>query len=289
MEKIVDWLLSVEQLAHEVYKEASDHFLLKDKDFSSFLARLAEEESLHFQLIRNAADSLKKKEELPVAAIDMDSNTKELLEAPLRRLYDHIRTRSITREVALKCILEVEFSEFNHVFLYVMDEFQKGTRICQQTAAIIQAHQDRIEEFFKSTQDGVEIWEDFRKLPCIWNQKILIVEDEAALQKMFARLLRDLGTVETAANGLEALEKVRDHFFNVVVSDIDMPVISGLEFYQKALETDSDIGCRFLFCSGRVTPYIEYFCRKHGLMLLEKPFRLRQLHATVRDIIRKSP
>lgn len=257
MKEIVDWLLSVEQLAHEVYKEASDHFLLKDNDFSSFLARLAEEESLHFQLIRDATDSLKREKGLPVAAIDVDSNARELLEAPLKLLYDRLRTRSISREVALECILDVEFSEFNHVFLYVMDEFQKGTRICQQAAASIQTHQHRIKEFLLSTPDGSRTWEDFRKLPCIWNQKILIVEDEVALQQMFARFLRDLGTVETAANGLEALEKVRKHFFNVVVSDIDMPLMSGLEFYEKALQVDPDIGCRFLFCSGHVTSKAE--------------------------------
>lgn len=289
MKEIMDWLLSMEQLAHDVYKAASDHFLLEDKDFSSFLATLAEEESLHFQLIRNAADSLKEKEELPVAAIDMDSSTRELLEAPLRRLQGLISTSSLTREIANECILTVEFSEFNHVFLYVMDAFQKGNRVCQQAAATIQAHQERIEQFLKDTPGGVKILEDFQKLPRIWSQKILIVDDEAALQNMFARLLRDLGTVETANNGLEALDKVRNHFFNIVVSDIDMPMMNGLEFYQKAVEMNSDIGCRFLFCSGNVTSDIECFCREHDLILLAKPFNFRQLHAAVRDVMGKSP
>jgi CheY-like chemotaxis protein len=287
MKEIVDWLLSMEQLAHEVYKAASDHFM-QDKQFSSFLATLAEEESLHFQLIRNAADSLKEKEELLVAAIDMDSNTKELLEAPLRDLHNLIKSRSVTCEVAIEFILKVEFSEFNHVFLYVMDAFQKGTRRCQQVAATIQAHQKRIEEFLKDIPGGLKIWEDFQKLPRIWKQKILIVEDEAALRKMFERILRELGTVETATNGREALDKLKDHFFNIVISDIDMPVMSGLQFYQKAVEMDPDIGCRFLFCSGKITSDIECFFRARDLMFLEKPFKFRQFHAAVRDIMGKS-
>lgn len=287
MKDIVDWLLGVEQLAHEVYKTAAAHFL-EDKEFSSFLSALADDESLHFQLIGGVAESLKKRELPPVCAIDLDPNSKKALEAPLRELHNLIQKGSITKDVALQSILEVEFSEFNYVFLYVMDTFQEDTRKCQEVAATIEAHRKRIEEFLKTLPGGLAIWKDFRKLPPVWSQKILVVEDDAALRKMFRQVLRESGAVETAANGREAMDKVKDHFFNVVVSDIDMPLMGGLEFYQKALEVDPDLGRRFLFCSGDINSEIKSFCWERNLVYLEKPFKLQEFRAAVQEIMEKS-
>jgi DNA-binding NtrC family response regulator len=92
---------------------------------------------------------------------------------------------------------------------------------------------------------------------------------------LFTQVLRQLGT--------------KDYFFNVVISDIDMPVMSGLEFYQKAVEMDPEIRRHFLFCSGNITSDIETFCRERDLMHLEKPFKLKQLYAAVQDIMEKTP
>lgn len=287
MKEVVDWLRRVEQLACDVYKAASDYFS-QDKEFSCFLSRLAEDESLHFHLMGSAAEHLKETMEHPVPAINLDSNTIEHLEAPLRHLSNLISSHSLTRKAAVECIFKVESSEWNHIFLYVIDTFQKYIKRFQYIAAAIQAHEQRIEKFLEGLSGDQNISEDFRKLPRIWNHKILIVEDETSIRKLFAQLLKQLGTVETAINGQGAIEKVKDHFFNVVISDIDMPLMNGLEFYQKAVEMDPEIGRHFLFCSGNITSDIETFCRERDLMYLEKPFKLKQLYAAVQDIMGKT-
>lgn len=91
---------------------------------------------------------------------------------------------------------------------------------------------------------------------------------------MFAQVLRQLGT--------------KDHFFNVVISEIDMPVMSGLEIYEKAVEMDHEIRHHFLFCSGNITSDIEAFCRERDLMHLQKPLKLKQLYAAVQGIMGKT-
>jgi len=67
-------------------------------------------------------------------------------------------------------------------------------------------------------------------------KKILIIDDEADLTEMAAYKIRKSGyIVETACNGLEGLKKL-DHFIpDLIILDINMPVMGGIEFYEKIL------------------------------------------------------
>jgi two-component system, chemotaxis family, chemotaxis protein CheY len=70
--------------------------------------------------------------------------------------------------------------------------------------------------------------------------KILIVEDSAVMRKVIERALRqaglDLGEVREASNGAEALVEIQKGSFDIILSDINMPVMDGLEFL-KTLPT----------------------------------------------------
>jgi CheY-like chemotaxis protein len=284
MKEVIDWLRHVEQLASDVYQTASDYFS-KDKEFSAFLSGLAEDESLHFHLIGHAAQYLQETKQHLVSAVSIDSSIKDHVETPLKRLYNLTASRTITKQDVVECIVKVESSEWNDIFLYVIKTFQEYGRIFEYVAATIQTHEKKIENFLEQLPGNLEISENIRKLSRIWKERILIVEDDRPIRELLAKFLSTLGDIETANNGQEALDKTKDHFFNVVISDIDMPVMSGLEFYQKAVEMNPDIADRFLFCSGKITPSIEAFCREHNLMYFEKPFKLQQLHQAVGDKI----
>ena len=58
--------------------------------------------------------------------------------------------------------------------------------------------------------------------------KLLIIEDEAAIQSILSELLTDAGyTVEVAGDGLEGITKFREQSFSLVLLDIMMPKIDG--------------------------------------------------------------
>jgi two-component system OmpR family response regulator len=288
MKEIIDWLQHMEQLACEVYNAISDCFS-QDEEFYSFLSRLAEEESLHFHIMGSAAQYLQEAEKNPVSAVRIDSTTKDRIETPLKQLYGLAKDNSISKQEVVDYIVKTEFSEWNDIFLYVINTLRGHSRTFQYGAAVMQEHQKGIERFLEYLPADLSATEDVRKLPRIWKERILIVEDDPPVRDVLARFLGgNLGSVEKASNGQEALEKIKDHFFNAVVSDIEMPVMGGLELYRAATQIAPEIATRFLFCTGKTTAEVDALCREKGLLCLEKPFRLHRLGEAVRAIMDKA-
>ena len=66
---------------------------------------------------------------------------------------------------------------------------------------------------------------------------VLIVDDSAAIRKILQRVLRQadipIGTVYEAGDGVEALETLKKQTVGLILSDIDMPNMDGLEFLTK--------------------------------------------------------
>jgi two-component system chemotaxis response regulator CheY len=66
---------------------------------------------------------------------------------------------------------------------------------------------------------------------------VLIVDDSAAIRKILQRVLRQteipIGTVYEAGDGVEALDTMRKQAIGLVLSDINMPNMDGLEFLTK--------------------------------------------------------
>jgi len=64
--------------------------------------------------------------------------------------------------------------------------------------------------------------------------KILVVEDEEIIRLMFKQSFTNWGfKVSTAENGKDALEKCQHEFFNIVVTDLNMPVMDGMELLKR--------------------------------------------------------
>lgn len=68
------------------------------------------------------------------------------------------------------------------------------------------------------------------------DRRLLIVDDEESVRNLFARSLRERYSCETAANAQEALEWLKREPFALVITDIQMPGISGIELLRKISE-----------------------------------------------------
>ena len=68
--------------------------------------------------------------------------------------------------------------------------------------------------------------------------RILVVDDEAIIRESIALILRKEGfTVSEAANGNEAYQKILTDAFDLVLTDLEMPEMRGIELLEKIVHT----------------------------------------------------
>ena len=116
--------------------------------------------------------------------------------------------------------------------------------------------------------------------------KILYVDDEQINLELFKLHLEVEYDVFTALNGQTGLELLKDHpDIKVVISDMKMPVMNGIEFITQVKERYQDIRC-YIFTGYDITPQIRDSITD-GLILdcLSKPFELTRMNLAIRKAI----
>lgn len=121
--------------------------------------------------------------------------------------------------------------------------------------------------------------------------KLLLVEDDANLSYIIQGGLEDMiGDYEVciAHNGEEGLEAYRKEKPDIIVADIEMPVMDGYEMVQRIRKTDKDIP--ILFSSARVSPKDVVKGYELGVdNYVKKPFLPEELDAHIRALLRRKP
>src|SRR3954469_4110471 len=108
-------------------------------------------------------------------------------------------------------------------------------------------------------------------------ERILIVDDEANARTALAELLRDEGySVETAADGFKALPKLDELQPDVVVTDLKMPGMSGLELMDKIRERDASCVVIVMTAFGAIETAVQAM-RQGAADYLTKPVNVEEL------------
>jgi CheY-like chemotaxis protein len=109
--------------------------------------------------------------------------------------------------------------------------------------------------------------------------KILLAEDNWINQRIATLTFRQLGvSIDIASNGQEALEKYRENNYDLIMMDLQMPVMDGLESARKirSFEEESESGHRvyIVALTANVNPEIKEECTTAGMDdFIEKPFQ----------------
>jgi DNA-binding NtrC family response regulator len=116
--------------------------------------------------------------------------------------------------------------------------------------------------------------------------KILIVDDELIMRESLAGWLeRDGHQVQTAASGEDALERLKETKFDIMLVDIKMEGISGLDVLRHVKESDPDIAIVMITAYGSIQTAIE--AMKNGAYdYMLKPFDPNELGMLIEKIIR---
>jgi signal transduction histidine kinase/ligand-binding sensor domain-containing protein/DNA-binding response OmpR family regulator len=141
---------------------------------------------------------------------------------------------------------------------------------------------------FDTFIDDFEAAETSLDVPGRENEKsvVLIVEDNTDLRLFLKRELEGIYTIVLAENGEEGLQKANEFTPDLIISDIVMPVMSGIEFC-KAIKTDvrtSHIPLVLLTAKTTISEQIEGFDTRADAYIT-KPFHLKLLQTQVANLI----
>lgn len=112
---------------------------------------------------------------------------------------------------------------------------------------------------------------------------ILVIDDDPIVTRMLSRVLAS-HTVQVANSGYGALERLSQHSFDLILCDLTMPGMSGIDVYRAIRETSEELASRVVFMTGGAytTEGHEFLARLPNSWL-EKPFDLSALRAVARS------
>lgn len=119
------------------------------------------------------------------------------------------------------------------------------------------------------------------------SEKILIVDDEPDMLKLLSMIIREKTPYNTVTtnNPLEALELAKQGGFDVVIADLKMPGLDGIELLEAVKQIDEDIPVIIITAYGTVESAIETMS-KGGFDFITKPFRKEQILYTIDNALK---
>ena len=117
--------------------------------------------------------------------------------------------------------------------------------------------------------------------------RILVVDDDPLIIRLIIDTLNVEGyDVDSAENGVAALEKTRHARFDLILSDLHMPQLDGVGLYRALTEGQGHPVPKIIFVTGSVgSSELHRFLKETGLPLLRKPFNLDELQQIVRQAL----
>jgi two-component system, NtrC family, sensor kinase len=116
---------------------------------------------------------------------------------------------------------------------------------------------------------------------------ILIVDDEPGVTESLKEILGlDGYAVDTAANGLIALDRLQQRAYDLIVCDVYMPQLTGVEFYRALAHQYPHLLTRIMFLTGDASRGdIRAFFAQTRAPLLTKPFSLEAFGHMVQSLL----
>lgn len=115
--------------------------------------------------------------------------------------------------------------------------------------------------------------------------KILVVDDEEGARELFHTILSDEGyDVTLAVNGEDALSRMKNGGFDLVVTDIKMPGMDGLQLLQEIRKSGSNADVIMVTAYGEVESYLKAMSLG-AAEYINKPIRIKELKRIVHKVL----
>ncbi len=117
--------------------------------------------------------------------------------------------------------------------------------------------------------------------------RILLVDDDPMITELVVDMLGIEGyDVDTATNGIEALQKLERQRYDLIITDLHMPKLDGSGFYRELAQRKLHSLKRIIFLTGTTGASDEHrFVQESGVPVLLKPFNVSELIELVRRLL----
>lgn len=282
MKELSRWLVNIENEARLFYEKAAEIFS-EDKDLELLLTQLAKDELQHYALVSKAFELAELHDETASPLI-IDAGTKRKIEDLLNTAKDKLASGTMTKAELMDAIVQIEFTETNEIFLYVVSALKNTVKNIYNSASNITAHKSRISEFVRARTEFSNILPDLDRIPDMNKELVLTIEDDETMIEAFDIFLSDTSVVENASSATEALKKIDRQDYSAIIVDIKSNFINGRDIYKSAVEKRPELADKFLFLVDNECSYIDFFDRLN-IKYLEKPVSLKDVKRSVSEMI----
>ncbi len=117
---------------------------------------------------------------------------------------------------------------------------------------------------------------------------MLVVDDEPEIGRLVTELFCYKFDIEVVGNGREALDRMRERQFDIIISDIKMPLVDGIEFHRIVSAVFPQYINRIIYTTGVAFDRdVSAFLKRTGVPYLSKPFKVAQLMKIVTGMLEK--
>ncbi len=208
--------------------------------------------------------------------MEIEDNGPGIPEENLSKLFDpFFTTKSPGKGTGLGLSINYNVIQKCGGFIFVAQDAQPGTRFIVKISSV--------ESQEVSAKKKIEP-DDATYLP----SKVLIVDDEKTLCRSLSEYLRELGCrTDTAFNGLLAMEILKKKNYDLILLDLKMPVMSGIELYQYLATERPELAPKVVFMSGYSGLEIQTASGFPHIPILQKPFSPKDLLGLLSNIYEK--
>ena len=118
---------------------------------------------------------------------------------------------------------------------------------------------------------------------------VLIVDDSAVMRSMILKTLRltglQLGETHQAANGQEGLDAMNQHWIDLVIVDINMPVMNGEEMIDRIQENPEHKNIPIVVISTEGSKTRVDRLQNKGARFIHKPFSPEEIRDTIKELL----
>ena len=115
--------------------------------------------------------------------------------------------------------------------------------------------------------------------------KILLVDDDDGVRSSFTALLTKRGyDVDPKSSGMEAINSLKKTSYDILLTDLKMPNMSGLDLLKEARKIDSDLGVIIMTGYGEIASYLEAM-DLGAVEYLNKPVKTSDLEIIIKKLI----